>query len=406
MVDDTPSLSLLGAIVPYNNFVKARDTKRFAVNAATVALTLGLVASCSMSLAGNSTALAIPISQQKQEVVYTCRMHPEIRSSTPGKCPKCGMTLVIQESKPNKPASASSVTDQAVNAVAPDQSAEAWTCPMHPYLRLDKPGKCPKCGMTLVPANPSVLGKYSVEMEVTPNVVRAGEKIKLAFDFYEPGSGKQVAGFSPTHTKLFHLFIVSQDMTFFEHIHPELEPDGTFTIETILPRPGIYKVYCDVYPSAGTPQVLQTSIATAGYHGDLFASRPNLVPDSVLSKTIEGMKVDVTLDPSEIIAGQPVDLKFHLTDAKTGAPVRDLEPYLGAWGHMLILSEDQIDYVHSHPSEIVPESENPAKVVNGGPDVTFTAFLPRPGNYRMWTQFQRGSKLITVSFTLHSSELQ
>ncbi|HUK92214.1 MAG TPA: hypothetical protein VLZ81_17570, partial [Blastocatellia bacterium] len=195
-----------------------------------------------------------------------------------------------------------------------------------------------------------------------------------------------------------------QDMTVFQHIHPEMEPDSTFEIETVLPKAGVYKVYSDIYPSNGTPQVLQANLVTAGYHSDLFASRASLVPDKTLSKVVDGMKVDLTLDPAEIIAGTPEAFKYHLSDAKTGEPVHDLKPYLGAWGHTLILSDDQAKYVHSHPDQMVPESVDPA-TLNGGPDVVFNAMLPKPGNYRMWTQFQRGDKLITVSFTLRADEL-
>jgi hypothetical protein len=63
--------------------------------------------------------------------LYTCPMHPEVRQDRPGKCPKCGMDLV-----PVKPA---------------PQKAVVYTCPMHPEVRQDDPGKCPKCGMDLVP---------------------------------------------------------------------------------------------------------------------------------------------------------------------------------------------------------------------------------------------------------------
>jgi hypothetical protein len=117
------------------------------------------------------------------------------------------------------------------------------------------------------------------------------------------------------------------------------------------------------------------------------------------------MKIELKLEPATIIAGQPVALKYHLTDAKTEQPVRDLVPYLGAWGHTLTLSEDQSDYVHSHPEEMVPDTADKSKI-RGGPDATFNAFFPRPGNYRIWTQFQRGEVLTTVSFTVRAERLR
>lgn len=338
------------------------------------------------------------VSLAYRQTVYTCPMHPEVQSSQPGSCPKCGMTLVVDKK------AQSGQTDTASAASAQTEFVESWTCPMHPELRLDAPGKCPKCGMTLVPAIPGMPGKFDMDLSVTPAEFKANQPIKLQFAFFEPGTGNKVTKFSPTHTKLFHLFIISQDMAVFQHIHPDAEPDGSFAIETVLPQPGDYKIYADVYPSNGTPQVLQANLITAGYHPDLFASRASIVADKVLSKVVEGMKVDLTLDPKEIISGTPTAFKYHLSDAATGEPVNDLKPYLGAWGHTLILSDDQVNYVHSHPDQIVPENVDPA-TLNGGPDVVFNAMLPKPGNYRMWTQFQRGDKLITVSFDLRADEL-
>jgi hypothetical protein len=343
-------------------------------------------------------------------------MHPEVQSSTEGVCPKCQMKLVVQ---------APAKKDKAV-----EETAEAYTCPMHLEVRTSAPGKCPKCDMPLVPANPAISEEFNLRMESLPAMPKPGEKVRLRFQVNDPRDGRQVKQFQLMHDKLFHLFVISQDLRQFQHIHPQFEADGSFSIETTLPDPGNYKIYCDIYPTEGVPQVIQRNLTTAGYAPDLLGSQARLVPDKSLTKVgvavkvspenaeklgvdfatlpagaVNSIKVELTLEPSEIIAGRPVTLKYNLTDAKTGEPVRDLAPYLSAWGHTLILSEDQSDYVHSHPSEIVPTNVERSQL-RGGPAVTFEALFPRPGNYRIWTQFLRGNSVVTVSFDVKAKRLQ
>ena len=172
----------------------------------------------------------------------------------------------------------------------------------------------------------------------------------------------------------------------------------------MVPKAGCYIIYCDIFPVGGMPQVAHHSLITAGFDVDLFSSQAQLVPDKILTKALEGVRFELTLNPAEPIGGRPATLKFHLTDEKTGEPVRDLQPYLGAWGHTLILSEDASDYIHSHPTETIPDGVDRTKIY-GGPDVSFDAFFPRPGRYRVWSQFQRQGQLITVSFTINVRRL-
>jgi hypothetical protein len=150
--------------------------------------------------------------------------------------------------------------------------------------------------------------------------------------------------------------------------------------------------------------VAHRSLITAGFDGDLFSAQAHLEADKILSKTLAGVRFELTLNPAEPVGGKPATLKYHLTDEKTGEPVKDLEPYLGAWGHTLILSEDASDYIHSHPTEMIPHGADRTKIF-GGPDVSFDAFFPRPGRYRVWSQSQRQGKLITVAFTINVRRL-
>ena len=289
-------------------------------------------------------------------------------------------------------------------ATAGDQNDEFYVCPMHPDVMSEKPGKCPKCAMTLVRTRRPEMAEYEVQLATTPAVVKPGEKFRLTFFISHPKTGAPVKDFNVVHDMPFHLFIVSQDLTYFAHIHPREQADGSFTIDTMVPKAGSYIIYCDVFPVGGMPQVAHLSLITAGFEGDLFSSQAQLEPDKTLTRTLAGVRFELTLNPAEPVAGRPATLKYHLTDEKTGEPVKDLQPYLGAWGHTLILSEDASDYIHSHPTEMIPDNADRTKIY-GGPDVSFDAFFPRPRRYRAWSQFQRHGKLITVSITINVRRL-
>jgi hypothetical protein len=328
--------------------------------------------------------------QQPETYVYVCPMHVDVTSKVPGKCPKCAMKLV------------------QVEASRLGSSDEFYLCPMHPDVTDSKEGTCPKCKMKLVKSAPPEASDFVVKMETVPRAPRAGVPTKLRFTVFHPTTNKQIKEFNLLHDMPFHLFVISQDFNEFQHIHPDLQKDGSFTITTTLPQPGYYKLFFDFFPKGGTPQVIHHHLVTAGYRGDLLSSQARLKPDTSFSKIVDGVRFDLKLEPAEVFAGREAQLHYHLTDAKTKTPVTDLKPYLAAWGHTLILSEDATDYLHSHPIENVDEELTLAEraKLSGGPNVTFDTFFPRPSNYRVWSQFLRGEKLITVSFTLNAPRLR
>lgn len=248
-----------------------------------------------------------------------------------------------------------------------------WTCPMDPDIHLSKPGKCPRCGMTLVLKVPDRV-EYGFDVDVEPSILHPGDEASLTLSAIDP-EGNPVTRYAVVHEKLIHLFVVSQDLEFFAHIHPVF--DGrAFHIQTRLPRPGMYRLLADYYPTGSVPQL---SLATLFVEGR--PSAPHL-RSSVAPQKCANFTATLRIKPEQPIAGLETRLFFDLN------PYDGLEPYLGAWGHMLIASEDLVDLIHTHPFLIRP------------PAVQFNVIFPRAGFHRIWTQFQRRGVINTAEFTV------
>lgn len=288
--------------------------------------------------------------------------------------------------------------------LASDDLEIGYLCPMHPFHTSETPGKCPICGMMLVRGALYDMRDYRLEMDTVPAVPKAGEKVVVTFKIFHPGTGEPIKNFEVVHDKRYHLFVISQDMEFFEHIHPQQNEQGIWSIEVTLPKPGYYELLSDFVPTGGGSQFLRRSLITAGATGDLMAGSAHLVADTVKTKTVGDLTAAVTYDPNVLRAGSYGHLTFRLTRTGTDEPVRELQPYLGAFGHMLIMSEDMVDYVHSHPAEIL-SSELKRDELRGGPDVMFEGLMPKSGRYRAWTQFLYQDKLYTFVNTFEVFEI-
>lgn len=301
-------------------------------------------------------------------------------------------TLVAALSSAGFPASG-----QQPPATATAVPGTVYTCPMHPDVTAAAPGTCPRCGMTLVAMDPFDAREYLVDAISEPVAVRAGEPFRLRLVVREPVSRAVVSRFATVHDRQFHLFVISQDLEHYAHVHPDQQADGSWSLDVTVPRPGYYKLYSDFLPAGGSPQVIALPLVTAGFRGDIASSSATLVADRTFTKAAGGMSVTLALPDSPLLAGREEMFAFELTDAKTGTPVTDIEPYLAAWGHTLLLSEDTLSVVHAHPVELVPDGDPAAR---GGPTITFKALFPKAGHYRLWTQMKRKGEVVTVMFTV------
>lgn len=292
--------------------------------------------------------------------------------------------------------------ERVVRAQDPAASIGSFYCPMHPEIVAPTGGTCSRCGMKLVPGDPLDAREYLVDMTAVPPAVRPGRPVHLTFTIRNPETRAAVRTFAIVHEKPFHLFVVGHDLEYYDHVHPEMQRDGTWTIDVTVPKAGYYKLYSDFLPIGGTPQVIPR-LLVAGQPGDLGQARAHLGADDLAPKNADSLKVSLSLPADGVVAGRDEKLVYHIADARTGKPVTDLQPYLAAYGHTLVVSEDTIEYVHAHPVELLPDKLEEAA---GGPELTFKALLPKPGRYRLWTQLRRGGVVSTVQFTVTAASPQ
>ena len=251
-----------------------------------------------------------------------------------------------------------------------------YVCPLDRSVRSLTPGECSvnRQRAELVAEVPEPL-EYSLALTTVPVSPRPGESTRLRFDVRDPWAHKVVDDFLTIHESKFHTFIVSEDLEFFLHDHPRWRRRG-FELQTVLPRPGLYRVLLDFLPNAATPQLLSRTI---------FAGGPPSVP-RVLSKDYEpkqatNLAVEFTAAPETPIAGQVTILRFQLS------PADGIEPYFGVLGHMLVVSQDLVDMIHAHP-----------ETMQIGEIAEFKVVFPRATTYRVWAQFRRDGVVNTVHF--------
>ncbi len=224
---------------------------------------------------------------------------------------------------------------------------------------------------------------YRVELLGSPNP-SAGKATPLRIAIRER-NGTIVRRFDIAHTKPMHLMVMSKDLSWFVHEHPAPQPDGTFTIDQTFPAGGDYRIFADVAPKDKGSQVLGTSLRVGGPMSN------RVVPLKPSRRATSGGIV-ATLADGPLPVGRSVPLAFRLHDTQ-GRPVTDLQPYLGANGHLMIVLQDGSAFVHSHPADGAAAQ---ARLQKG--EVDFNARFPRAGTYKAWAQFQRRGQVVTLPF--------
>jgi len=195
--------------------------------------------------------------------------------------------------------------------------------------------------------------------------------------------GKPVIAYEPSHEKDLHLIAVRRDLTGFQHLHPTLSTTGTWTTQLAL-TPGEWRMFADFIPAGKTEGLtLGADLHVAGDY------RPQRLPAA--SRTAEVGDYTVALR-GDLVPG--VESELTLNVARDGVPVTDLQPYLGAYGHLVALRDGDLAYLHVHPAGVPGDG-----ATSPGPDVTFFTTAPSAGRYRLFLDFRHEGVVRTAEFT-------
>ena len=225
-------------------------------------------------------------------------------------------------------------------------------------------------------------------------VSQDGYTLVPATTFFQPGKpstlkftvngpdGKPVTQYTKTHEKDLHLIVVRRDLSGFRHVHPTRDASGAWSIPFDFTAGGTWRIFTDFQPAAlGKTLTLGTDVNVSG----LYIPVPLPAASSVTS--VDGY--DVTLGGTPA-AGKESELTF--TVSKNGKPVTDLEPYLGAFGHLVSLRSGDLAYLHNHPAQMAEPGSK------GGPQVKFGTTFPTASTYSLFLDFQHAGKVHTAEF--------
>lgn len=210
----------------------------------------------------------------------------------------------------------------------------------------------------------------------------AGDAVPVSFTITGP-DGAPVTSYDVQHEKQLHLIAVRRDFSGFQHVHPTLEDNGTWSTDLAL-TPGTWRVYADFKATGAEALTLGSDLAVDGHYEAAAPTR------EIRTATVDGY--EVTLD-GDLSAG--ADAKLTLGVSKDGKPVTDLQPYLGAYGHLVALRSGDLAYLHVHP-----DGEPGDGKTEPGPDVVFHTAVPSNGTYHLYLDFQHDGVVRTAAFTV------
>jgi hypothetical protein len=295
-------------------------------------------------------------------------------------------------------------TAQAEHDHAAGDHEHTYACPMHADVIGKEGDTCPKCGMKLelVSAEKAAnTNTYFMGFKAVP-AIEAGKTAMLSFTPSIDGNESEMVPLDIQHDKKLHLIVVSKDLSYFDHIHPEFQASGSYDIkvldkgenytngkfhnETKFDQGGEYVLFADYVPSGAAHQLERIELNVAG--------NPYKAQKYTIAKIVsitDGYEVSLVPEGGKFFSEGTSHISGIIKKDGKEIPADQLENYLAAKAHVVVVSEDSQNYLHVHP-----------EVVDGRLDLHTT--FGKAGIFRGWMQFQTNGQVHTVDFVIKVEE--
>lgn len=215
---------------------------------------------------------------------------------------------------------------------------------------------------------------YTLDLRTSTG--EAGAPDELALVITGP-DGRPLSDYEVEHDKELHLIVVSRDLAEYAHVHPTRDDTGLWTVDIPAMAPGSYRVFADFTPAGADGLTLGADLTVPG------DSAPVPLPAASSAVTVDGYRVSFD---GALVAGTESEVTVTVT--RDGEPVTDLDPYLGALGHLVAIRDGDLAYLHVHPLETATGP--------GGPAVRFAVEVPTAGTYGLYFDFSHDGTVRTA----------
>ncbi len=287
----------------------------------------------------------------------------------------------------------------------------------------DEPDVIPAANIVALPS-PYTIGDARIELNTFPTQPQAGQPTLVIFRLTDGRTGQPIGpeGLKLKHTRLMHLVLVSNDYSFYRHLHPEGASQGLYTFTVTFPSAGQYRLYNE-FDLANGAEILYRHDLTIGGGNEQATPPANLAPGGQKVQELGNLKATLET-PDQLRVGQASEFKFRFE--QNGQPFSGLEPYLGEPGHLILIAEDSNSFRHLHghvpgatpmamsgvtnsntPMPATSGSQDqaqhnlPAANVRYGPEVAYDLKFEKAGRYKIWAEFQSEGRVIVFSYVLN-----